>query len=103
MASERAREVAQQLTDDWRAAEWVGTLMEWLPDALDRYAQEREAAAYQRLIKALCPHCEPKHVLDNGRLWGGCGGWYLVDRNAYSLPENEVAAAVAALPTLDPK
>lgn len=58
MASERAREVAEQFVRQWREDGWPFPIIDRFADALDRYAQEREAAARREWLQeanaALC-------------------------------------------------
>lgn len=34
---------------------------------------------HDRIQRALCPTCNPNHILDNGRLWYFCGLQKLAD------------------------
>lgn len=47
-----------------------------------------------RVIKALCPNCQPCHVLDNGRVWFFCGANRLIGD---WFTEDEVRKAILGL------
>lgn len=49
----------------------------------------------QKVVLSLCPTCNPRHVLENGRLWGLCMSWRLVGDY---FTEEDIKKVVLSLP-----
>jgi hypothetical protein len=66
---------------------------------LDIVTRERQtleadnARLREQVIRALCPDCNPSHVLANGRVWGLCATWHVIP----AIPEVTIRAWILAL------
>ena len=83
---------AEWVTADERTVKWDAEQTEYLKRKLA--SVQPVAVERARWLRALCPHCSPDHVLDNGRVWGFCGAQRVIDKR---IAEAEIREAILRL------
>jgi hypothetical protein len=69
--------------------------------AVQSALDEARAEELRKVVKVLCPMCNPRHVLDSGHVWGFCDARRLLGQagSRESYTEVEIAAAIRAKET----